>query len=178
MTAIETERCPGCRADLPKLAGPTHRYIGASPACWEIFSNLLNAGEPPLAPAPTNGLIGDAYATQHPGKPSDQAIQSVAVHLLTLYGVLVAGVDPASALWVRQRALRQGRTLKRGRFRWLGPPSFEGSLTVSAVIREPGRVARADKARDYVEQTWSLWYSEHAQTISAWYGAFVLPDAL
>ena len=42
MTAIETERCPGCRDELPKLVGPTHRYIGDWPACWEIFSNLLN----------------------------------------------------------------------------------------------------------------------------------------
>jgi len=178
MTAIETERCPGCRADLPKLVGPTHRYIGASPACWEIFSNLLNAGEPPIAPAPTNALIGDAYAAQHPGTPSDQAIQSVAVHLLTLYGVVVGGVAPAGALWIRQRALREKRTPKRGRFRWLVPPTFEGSLTVSHIIREPGPVARAEKANEYVEQTWSLWYADHAQTISAWYDAFVVPDDL
>lgn len=178
MTAIETERCPGCRADLQRLAGPTHRYIGASPACWEIFSNLLNAGVPRIAQAPTNALIGDAYAAQHSGTPSDQAIQSVAVHLLTLYGVLIRGVQPASALWIRQRALREKRVPKRRRFRWLAPPLFEGSLTVSHIVKVPDPAARADKAREYVEQVWSLWHAEHAHTISAWYEAFVVPDDL
>lgn len=178
MTAVETERCPGCRADLPRLDGPTHRYIGASPACWRIFSNLLNAGEPHIAPAPMNAFIGDAYATQHPGTPSDQAIQSVAVHLLTLYGVFARGVEPAGALWVRRRASREKTVPKRGRFRWLVPPSFEDSLAVSHVVGEPDPVARADKAREYIERTWSLWYAEHERTISAWYEAFVVPDDL
>ncbi len=177
MSAVETETCPGCRAELPKTSGPTHRYIGASPACWAIFSDLLNAGEPPLAPAPTNGLIGDAYAAQHPGVPSDQAIQSVAVHLLVLHGVFARGVEPASALWVRRRALREKGKPRRGRFRWLERPSFEGSLTVSHVVREPGPQERTDKAREYVEGTWSLSQAAHARTISEWYEAFVIPDA-
>ena len=124
MSAGETERCPGCRAELPKLPGPTHRYIGASPACWAIFSDLLNAGKPPLAPAPANGLIGDAYAAQHPGTPVDQAIQSVAVHLLVLHGVFTRGLDPTSALWIRRLALREKGKSRRGRFRWLEPPSW------------------------------------------------------
>jgi hypothetical protein len=63
------EPCPGCRAPLPPLDGQTHRYIGASPACWTIFAALHNAGEPPLAPAPMNALLDDAYAAQHPGTP-------------------------------------------------------------------------------------------------------------
>ena len=176
MSAVETERCPGCHAELPKVSGATHRYIGASPACWRIFSDLLNAGEPPLAPAPTNALIGDAYATQHPGTPSNQAIQSVAVHLLVLHGVVARGVEPASALWIRRRALREKGTPRRGRFRWLEPPSFESSLTVSDVVREPGPVERADKAREYVRRTWALWHAEHARTISEWYDAFVASD--
>jgi Family of unknown function (DUF5946) len=166
MAATKTERCPGCRADLPKLVGPTPRYIGASPACWTVFSNLLNAGEPPITPAPMNALIGDAYATQHPSTPSEPAIQSVAVHLLTLYGVLVVGVASTKALWIRQRALREKKVSKRGRFRWLTPPSFEGSFTISHTIREPDPEARADKARDYVEQTWSLWSTQYLQTLS------------
>src|SRR5690606_37658695 len=120
---------------LPAGDGPTHRYIGASPACWAIFSALLNAGEPPLAPGPMNGLIGDAYAAQHPGTPSPQAIQSVAVHLLVLYGVLERGVAPDQALWIRQRALRDQTQSRRARFTWMTPPSFAGSLTVADIVR-------------------------------------------
>ena len=109
--------------------------------------------------------------------PSDQAIQSVAVHLLVLHGVFARGVEPASALWVRRRALREKGKPRRGRFRWLERPSFEGSLTVSHVVREPGPQERTDKAREYVEGTWSLWQAAHARTISEWYEAFVIPDA-
>ncbi|HLF87607.1 MAG TPA: DUF5946 family protein [Anaerolineales bacterium] len=83
-----TLSCPGCRALLPDIDGPTHRYIGASPACWGIYTALTGGGEPPMAPAPSNTLIVDAYAAQHPGTPSPQSIQSVAVHLIALYGVL------------------------------------------------------------------------------------------
>ena len=85
MTGDSTlERCPDCGAVLPVLDGPTHRYLGASPACWATFSALNNAGDPPLAPGHLIPLITDAYAVQHPGVPSPQAIQSVAVHLLAM----------------------------------------------------------------------------------------------
>jgi hypothetical protein len=172
----EYETCPGCEAVLPKVAGPTHRYIGASAACWTIFSALFNAGEPPLAPAPANGLIGDAYAAQHAGTPSDQAIQSVAVHLLTLYGVLERGVAPDNALWVRRRALRERSGSKRKRFKWLIPPSFSGSLTVADIVQAATPTARAEQAQYYVKAVWLLWSQKHVATLAAWYDEFVAAE--
>ncbi|HYN88527.1 MAG TPA: DUF5946 family protein [Ardenticatenaceae bacterium] len=176
MPARELERCPGCDALLPKTDGPTHRYIGASPACWALFSSLLNAREPPLAPAPTNALLGDAYAAQHPGWPSDQAIQSVAMHLVTLHGVLERGVAAGNALWVRNRALRQRKGTKQRPFRWLEPPSFAGSPTVADIVRAPTPEARATRAHEYVLAVLSLWSRVHGTTIAAWYDEFVLAD--
>jgi Family of unknown function (DUF5946) len=178
MTDTGLERCPGCNALLPKREGSTHRYIGASPACWSLFANMLNAGEPPLAPAPLNILLGDAYAAQHPGAPSSQAIQSVAVHLLTLYGVLERAVAPGNALWIRQRALREKKGTRHGRFQWLIPPSFEGSLTVADIVRAPTAAARAAQAQAYVEQVWLRWSRQHLSTVAAWYDDFVIPDRL
>ncbi|MFN8457122.1 MAG: DUF5946 family protein [Anaerolineae bacterium] len=173
MTSTETELCPDCGARLPKIEGPTHRYIGASPACWAIFTALFNAGEPPLAPAPMNALIGDAYAAQHPGMPSPQAIQSVAVHVLTLYAVLEKGVSPEKALWVRQRALRERGGSKRERFKWLTPPLFSGSLTVADIVSLSTPQARAEQAKQYVESVWRRWAQLHALTIVAWYEQYV-----
>ena len=161
---------------LPPSAGPTHRYIGASAACWAIFTNLVNAGEPPLAPGSLNALIGDAYAAQHPGTPSVQAIQSVAVHLLTLYGVLKRDVAPDNALWIRQRALRDKPGVLHGRFQWLAPPVFAGNLTVADIARAATPTARTDRARAYVEQVWFLWSQAHLVTLVAWYERFVVPD--
>lgn len=171
----EVEPCPDCRALLPPNDGPTHRYIGASPACWALYS-ALNVGEPPIAPGPYNGLLVDAYAAQHPGVSSPQAIQSVAVHLLTLYGILVQGMAPDQALWLRLRPLRDGKQPKHSRFVWLTPPSFAGSLTVADIAGVPTPGERAALVQPYVEEVWTRWAQEHQATIAQWYERFVLAE--
>ncbi len=171
------EACPGCAAWLPPNDGPSHRYIGASPACWAIYS-ALNVGEPAIGTGPYHSLIIDAYAAQHPGVPSPQAIQSVAVHLLTLYGVLVKDMAPGQALWLRLRSLRDGKQPKHSRFVWLTPPSFGGSLTVADMVNAPTPATRATLVQPYVERVWSLWAQTHGATIDAWYTRFILADTL
>lgn len=173
----DMEPCPGCTALLPPSTGPTHRYIGASPACWELYS-LLNAGEPPLTPHPRNGLLVDAYAAQHPGVPSPQAIQSVAIHLLTLYGILMKGIADEQALWIRRRALRIQDQSKHGRFVWMEPPSFEGQLTIVDIVQAPTPDQRTEQLQSYVDTVWQTWSDRHLGTISDWYDQFVLPDRL
>ncbi|MEM8533094.1 MAG: DUF5946 family protein [Chloroflexota bacterium] len=175
MTDIEP--CPGCAALLPPSTGSTHRYIGASPACWERYS-LLNAGEPSLTPHPRNGLLVDAYAAQHPGISSPQAIQSVAVHLLTLYGILIKGIADEQTVWIRQRALRTQDQSRRDRFGWLEPPSFEGQLTVVDIVQAATPDERTEQLQSYVESVWQTWRHMHLGTISDWYDQFVLPDRL
>lgn len=175
MTNTELEPCPGCGVLLPRSLGPTHRYIGASPACWAIFS-ALNIGEPPLAPDPLNGLLVDAYAAQHPGVPSPQAIQSVAVHVLTLYAVLDKGVAAEQALWVRRRALQpQGMSRKR-RFEWLDPPSLAGQVTVMDIVQAANPTARTEQARHYILSVWHLWRDSYLSVIRRWYEQFVTAD--
>ena len=46
---------------------------------------------------------GDAYGVQHHGEDSSQAIQSVAIHLLTLHGAITRSAD---GFWVKRRATR------------------------------------------------------------------------
>ena len=93
-----------------------------------------------------------------------------------LYGVLERGVAPENALWIRRRALRDGRQPKHSRFRWLTPPSFEGSLNVADLVQAPTPEARAEKADTY--QVWELWAPQHEPTVAGWYEAYVLPDRL
>lgn len=160
---VAVEPCPGCGVRLPPADGPTHRYIGASPACWAVYTALLNGGEGGASLGPAGALLVDAYAAQHPGVPSPQAIQSVAVHLLTLLGVLERGVTREHALWVRQRAVRE-----RGVFRWLAPPAFDGALTVADVAAaEPGERGRVADA--YVAAVWGAWAAAHRGTLVEWY---------
>jgi hypothetical protein len=167
------EPCPGCRAMLVPLDGPIHRYIGASPACWALYTALQSGGEPPMLPAPAGALLVDAYAAQHPGVPSPQAIQSVAVHLLTLHGVLARGVGVERALWLRLEALNERSGPRRGRFAWLEPPDFAGSPNVAAVVAEPTPAARTAALTHYVESVYHIWAAVHGPVIAAWYDTFI-----
>lgn len=177
MTASSLEPCPNCKALLPPNDGPTHRYLGASAACWALFS-ALNVGEPPVAPTSLGPLLVDAYAAQHYGVPSPQAIQSVAVHLITLYGVLEQGQSVDNAIWLRTRPLRTGKTSKHDRFHWLTPPDFTVCLTVADIVNAPTPESRAIIMQQYVESVWSTWAALHHETVATWYERGILANEL
>src|SRR6476659_4132931 len=134
--------CPGCGALFPPHDGPTHRYLGASAGCWALFSWSVVSGRTDVtellaqsripenrAPIPARSdapsiepLWGDAYGVQHHGGSSPQAIQSVAVHLLNLHGI-ISGKTTRHG-WEITRALRV-----RGVFHKLAPPPLGSALT-------------------------------------------------
>lgn len=175
MLSRDFETCPGCRVKLPKLEieGNTHPYIGASASCWALFANLWGGGEPTLAPFPMHPLIHDAYCVQHHGTPSPQAIQSVAIHALCLYGVLNRGVEPNRTKWIRDRLLREMKIHRHERYEWLEPPEFEECITIANIVQEPTPERRTEKAQSYIEDVWHLWQKDHADTLSRWYKRYV-----
>ena len=65
---------------------------------------------------------------------------------------------------------------KHGRFQWLTPPAFAGSLTVANIAQAPAPPARAELAGRYVEEVWSNWSENYTATIATWYDKFVVPD--
>jgi hypothetical protein len=123
-----------------------------------------------------NLLIVDAYAAQHPGKPSTQAIQSVAVHTLVLRGVFEAGVAAQHALWIRRRALRARRGAKHEPYEWLEPPDLTRSITIADVAQGPTPQSRTDLAGDFVRGVWECWSRRHGERLAEWYDLYVLPD--
>jgi hypothetical protein len=167
--------------------GPTHRYIGASAGCWALFTplsagcapdaDLVTHSEVPdvapqrallTTPPGTAALLADAYAAQHHGGESAQAIQSVAAHLLTLYGVFRAGVAPAHAEWPRRRALRT-----RGVYHKLQPPALGSALTIRHLF-PGGGVDEPCAMADYVASVFAVWEREHGPQLVSWYERFVL----
>jgi hypothetical protein len=129
-----------------------------------------------LDSAPINTLLIDAYAAQHPGQPSPQAIQSVAVHLLALYGVLVKGLAVDQALWIRRRALREDKQGKHSRFEWLTPPALNEILTVADIVQETTTAARTEKAGAYIRQVWATWAKSSESILADWYEQYVIGD--
>lgn len=188
-SAATLEPCAGCGALFPPHDGPTHPYIGASAACWAVYV-ALNAGcEPeetllatsrvgstPEAGAPRKDLgdllplLVDAYAVQHPGDASAPAVQSVAVHLLALHGVLQGGFPVSRALWLRRRALRA-----RGGFHELRPPE-PGAMFTLRHLFPGGGVAFPVSVGTYVETVHAQWAAANAATLAAWYERLLRED--
>ena len=149
--------CVGCGGVVPRVDGPVHRYMTASPGCWRAYTELLAGG---LPPSPASGLTVDAYAVTHPGVPGPQSTPSVWTHLLTLCFVL-------ERRWPVERAIHLRRTGADAfdRWPWLTPPDSMGAVTaidIDAAIRARDGSAAVDLTRRWVDGAWAAWGSHHA----------------
>ena len=186
-SASRFESCPGCSAVFLPHDGPTHAYIGAHPGCWALYSAVITTGAPPVdllrssrvdarPAAPTlpsrnlAPLLVDAYAAQHHGVPSPRAIQSVAVHLLVLYGIISRGLAIDRALWIRRRALRI-----RGVYRWLEPPQRESALALRHLWGSDAH-QRLFSPTAYVASVFDAWHASHHVAIADWFVRYVDAD--
>lgn len=159
------EPCPGCHVELEPFEGPAHRYIGASPACWDVFARL-QAGDPPTTAGPQVQLIVDAFAAQHPGDSSPQATQSVAVHVMTLDAALGGDLAPADYARFRQDVVAWGRAV--GGFPKLVPEPDGWPLTVHDVVSACDADVRADTARAWARAVLLTWTDLHGDAIESW----------
>ena len=169
MTSSEMSRCQGCGLLLPTPVGPTHAYIGASPACWALYGEVLarEYGDPDSFRL--HQVTVDTYAVQHPGVPERRSIQSVAVHLITLCLVLEEGVDPAAG-----RALHK-RLAARASFHWLAPPSPNGHITVADVLEARTPAEHECTVEAWARDVWAAWEPHHA-TVRRWIERFLSED--
>lgn len=149
--------CVGCGAVFDALDGPVHRYMTSSPACWARYGELLGvlATRPDLQAV--RQMCVDAYAVQHPGTPNPQAIQSVALHLLSMRRYLVEGLPVVPLRVVGEK----------GAFVWLTPPAVRGERTVADVPLDGAGSVLVAAARSWVESAWAAWAPHHAQ-VATW----------
>jgi hypothetical protein len=89
---------------FPESDGPVHRYMESSPGCWAAFGEVLAREYSDFNYARMHRLTVDSYAVQHPGQPSPQSIQSVALHLISLSLVLQHAVPMHEATAVLQES--------------------------------------------------------------------------
>lgn len=180
--------CPGCGALFPSYEGPTHRYLGASAACWallnccvlmqdaEVAELLLPASRipepaaaiPPRDDTSLDALFGDAYAVQHHGEESPQAVQSVAAHLLNVHGIVTGRTTRPG--WALGRAVR-----KKSVFHKLTPPPLGRALTIRHLYSGGGVLTPVTRTQ-YVLSVYEAWMSLHRSTVEDWYARYVVPD--
>ena len=131
-----------------------------APGCWALFGEL-NARLATTAPLrEARQFSVDAYAVQHPGSPNPQAIQSVAVHLMSLYSYLELG-RPVSAAPV----LLQHLASAKGVYSWLTPPSFDGVQTVADIPLDAGDATLIAAAESWARSAWQAWKAHHPQIV-------------
>jgi hypothetical protein len=155
-------KCIGCGALVPDTDGPTHKYIGASPGCWAVFGEVLAKEYGEYGYPAVHRLTVDTYAVQHPGTPSRKSIQSVAVHLISLYFVLECGYESKKATRVMQRV-----TSHSDNFVWLEPPTSMGTMTVVDVNRAKDLAEHERLVQEWARASWEAW-SQHRKQIQKW----------
>ena len=152
--------CYGCGAIVNDIKGATHKYIGAVPGCWEIYTQILakeygEYGYPELV----HRLTVDTYAVQHPehpGKRNKQAKQSVSIHLISLYLVLEKGLTGRQATEVMSATLKAGQ-----KFKWLEPPNPNGTITVLEVIQANSFGEHEISVKRWANNVWLAWEKHH-----------------
>lgn len=157
MPGADSSACPGCKVVLPGFIGPTHEYMEASPACWDMFSRVLarEYSDPQYGAA--HRLTVDSYAAQHPGKQERRAIQSVNLHLVSLHLMLdrlLAGEFATRVLGLMTQRLKE-------EFVWLAPPASLGDLTVADVAKANSAEDHIGKVTAWANSVWRAWQPHH-----------------
>lgn len=151
------EACPGCGARYaPHATNLTHAYIGASPACWATFGELLAREFQDLEYGRLHRHTVDVYAVQHPGDDDRRQRQSVAIHLTGLCHWLEHGMDAQRVIAATQAMLQDGRP----DWPWLAPPT-EYEMTVGDVLAAGTSVEHERLVRRWAELTWAAWQPHH-----------------
>ncbi|QZZ22230.1 hypothetical protein J5X98_07530 [Leptothermofonsia sichuanensis E412] len=149
--------CYGCGALVKDIPGESHKYIGASAGCWEVYGEILakEYGEYGY-PETVHRLTVDTYAIQHPGKPSHQSIQSVNTHLISLNLVLEKGLEGAEATQAIRKILDYA-----SEFVWLEPPVPNGRMTVLDVVRAKDFLEHQALVQKWARDVWNAWSVYH-----------------
>ena len=105
-------------------------------------------------------LTVDAYAVQHPGRPSPKSKQSVAVHLMRLHLILELGFDDDAAAKAMPRLARQTHCLH-----WLEPPPSLGNKTVVDVWNTTNAHQHTEAAREWARSAWQAWAPHYVQIL-------------
>jgi Family of unknown function (DUF5946) len=148
---------------LPLHAGPTHAYVGASPACWSLYGQLPTAFRMTAVGETVRRLVLDTYAVQHPGTPQLRSVQSVAVHAMGLCVLLERGAEERRV----KPVLGRRPTRRAPALRWLEPPRPNGTLTVRDTLGADGAENYVTAVNAWAADVWAAWEPHH-NTVRRW----------
>ena len=157
-----TEPCPGCGGQyLPQAVDETHPYIGASPACWAAFGEVLAREFEDAAFGAVHRHTVDVYAIQHPGTDGRRQRQSVALHLIGVCHWLEHDIGVERLNAITQRLANADRD-----WPWLEPPTDYPMTVVDLLVARNG-AQHLRLVRRWAETTWEAW-STHHELVREW----------
>ncbi len=157
-----TEACSGCGARyLPQVLDESHPYLGASPACWATFGEVLAREFGDITFGRVHRQTVDVYAVQHPGTDDRRQRQSVALHLVGLCHWLEHDVEVDRLNAITQRLANEDRA-----WPWLAPPESY-PMTVADLLAARDGAEHVRLVRRWAETTWEAWAAHH-DTVRTW----------
>lgn len=157
--------CFSCEANCLNIEGETHKYMLSSPGCWMMFGEVLAREYEDIRYFRVHQFTVDAYACQHPGKKERRSINSVGIHLCSLYALLELDKNSQEVIHIRKKLSEKQKT--EPFFRWLEPPKNMGELTVEYVWKAETPEQHCKRVHEWAASTWEAWQSHH-QTIENW----------
>ena len=139
-----------------KETATSHRYINASPECWDLYTEVL-AIEYSNASLfqQVHELTVDGYAVQHPGgKHPDK---SLGIHLCGLHLMLDRDIPSANIPRLHQRIADNIEAWPH----FPHPPDL-GSVTVFDVALASSAEEHAEKVWQWARSVWRAWSPHHA----------------
>ncbi|MEM1310595.1 MAG: DUF5946 family protein [Cyanobacteria bacterium P01_H01_bin.153] len=100
----------------------------ASPGCWARYGEVLAREYANVQYFAIHAITVDAYAMQHPGTKSSQTINSVNLHLASLYAHYQNHVEISQLSQLKQYLIQH-----QEQFRWLPPPADLGKITINDI---------------------------------------------
>ena len=154
--------CFCCGAATEISNGPVHKYLDSSPGCWAAYGEVLAQEYSDFRYARNHRLTVDAYALQHPGKPSPQTIQSAAVHLASLGKIIEHDWSNTDSAKFMQKLANH-----KAQFFWLEPPTKLGEVTVMDVLATTDAESHLGMVERWALSTWKAWQPHHDQ-VKVW----------
>ena len=166
-TEKQTEICI-CGARLPLVDdphSPKHRYMLSTSSCWHAYGHLLAREYEDPTRWRNHRYTVDAYAVQHPGVDTQQARNSVGIHLSRLCLLLDRG-------WPLERAndAMLQITAKKFSYPWLTPPTVLAGVNAGDVLRTVDSQAHLAAVLRWAETVWQSW-REHHEIVRQWMAA-------
>ncbi len=150
-------KCFSCGAETEKVNGPTHKYLLSTPGCWARYGEVLAREYSDFRYMAVHDLTVDAYSIQHPGQPNPQTINSLNIHLASLYAFFELGLRSSELSEFKQKLAKQ-----KPRFRWMETPLKVGQYNINDVWGTDTPEAHQEMVKRWAEDAFRQWHAYSA----------------